>query len=602
MSEPVIIPALAGAAPDAPETLKSTNIADTIMVGARVRTHHPALPRPVVVSPAANGNAAHRPWGKWTVESLTVPRTQLYRAIMVLSEKQDGTLAVEPVYGWPISSPGNTAEATFVTMHQRARTRPVWPGPRGDSLMSGAATSIGLPFLPGVSDPDGTSWSTIFADGWLVHIFPTGECRALAGPQVADDALPGFHGAGKVWVGDFDKEWGQTNDLTLNPLDVGEFFVTDALTRRIARARHEAPGQHVTVRTWAASGPFPMAIESDGVDTIYLGDLTTGQITRFLASDPAQTSVVATVPGGVASLRRTSTGALVAMEQRGSQRLLEVAADGSLREIWRIPTSTGYANPSYYRQHDVDRLGTCGPVDDCFVSVWTSTGSSLWRLRFDGQPLSGSFMHNSGASSQGGRQRQGNIGWVGDPIGHYPGWVAISRTHAEMLVSAGAPAGVFLLRPTRAGEPQGWTSAQSQASQDGRKVWHSGTTPGGPLRPSFWPSQGHEGWASTGPRPDETIMTTERLVDLGDAGLLAWLRAGGRGTTARPEITLADAHNVRQYLRFADDRALYDGMTLPEGLPIPPEPPIEPPIPPVVTPDVVVTVRTGTTVRVDHVA
>ena len=66
MAEPVIIPALAGAAPDAPETLKTTNIADTIMVGARVRTHHPALPRPVVVSPAANGNAAHRPWGKWT--------------------------------------------------------------------------------------------------------------------------------------------------------------------------------------------------------------------------------------------------------------------------------------------------------------------------------------------------------------------------------------------------------------------------------------------------------------------------------------------------------------------------------------------------------
>ena len=53
------------------------------------------------------------------------------------------------------------------------------------------------------------------------------------------------------------KEWGQTNDLTLNPLDVGEFFVTDALTRRIARARHEAPGQHVTVRTWAASRAVP---------------------------------------------------------------------------------------------------------------------------------------------------------------------------------------------------------------------------------------------------------------------------------------------------------------------------------------------------------
>ena len=99
----------------------------------------------------------------------------------------------------------------------------------------------------------------------------------------------------------------------------------------------------------------------------------------------------------------------------------------------------------------MDRLGTCGPVDDCFVSVWTCTGSSLWRLRFDGQPLSGSFMHNSGASSQGGRQRQGSIQWVGDPIGHYPGWVALSRTHAEMLVSAGAPAGVFLLRPDARG-------------------------------------------------------------------------------------------------------------------------------------------------------
>ena len=227
------------------------------------------------------------------------------------------------------------------------------------------------------------------------------------------------------------------------------------------------------------------------------------------------------------------------MEQRGSQRLLEVAMDGSLREIWRIPTSTGYANPSYYRQHDVDRLGTCGPVDDCFVSVWTSTGSSLWRLRFDGQPLS-RLVHAQLRRVQrraGGNGKARSSGWA-IPSATIPGWVAITRTHAEMLVSAGAPAGVFLLRPTRAGEPQGWTSAQSEASQAGRKVWHSGTTPGGPLRPELLAVQGHEGWASTGPRPDESIMTTERLVDLGNEGMLAWLRAGGRGTTPRPEITL----------------------------------------------------------------
>ena len=193
MAESVIIPALAGAAPDAPETLKSTNIADTILVGARVRTHHPALPRPVVVSPAANGNAAHRPWGKWTVEiahgaaHAVVPGD--HGAQREAGRHARGRAGLRLA---DLSSPGNTAEATFLTMHQRARTRPVWPGPRGDSLMSGAATSIGLPFLPGISDPDGTSWSTIFADGWLVHIFPDGECRALAGPQVADDALPGI--------------------------------------------------------------------------------------------------------------------------------------------------------------------------------------------------------------------------------------------------------------------------------------------------------------------------------------------------------------------------------------------------------------------------
>ena len=88
-----------------------------------------------------------------------------------------------------------------------------------------------------------------------------------------------------------------------------------------------------------------MAIESDGADTIYLGDLTTGQIVRFLASDPAQTSVVATVPGGVASLRRTSTGALVAMEQRGAQRLVEVAMDGSLARNLAHPDEHGLRQP-----------------------------------------------------------------------------------------------------------------------------------------------------------------------------------------------------------------------------------------------------------------
>ena len=134
----------------------------------------------------------------------------------------------------------------------------------------------------------------------------------------------------------------------------------------------------------------------------------------------------------------------------------------------------------------------CGPRRARASGACASTGSRS----------SGSFMHNCGASSsQGGRQRQGSIQWVGDPIGHYPGWVAISRTHAEMLVSAGAPAGVFLLRPTRAGEPQGWTSAQSAGVAGRAQVWHSGTTPGGPLRPSFWPVAGARGLGVHRPAP-----------------------------------------------------------------------------------------------------
>ena len=510
MAEPVIIPALAGAAPDAPETLKSTNIADTIMVGARVRTHHPgaAASRRGVArrerqrrAPAVGEVDGGEPDGaagrSSTGRSWCSARSRTARSRSSRSTAGRSQL------------PGNTAEATFVTMHQRARTRPVWPGPRGDSLMSGAATSIGLPFLPGISDPDGTSWSTIFADGWLVHIFPDGEMPRARRPPGRGRRAPRLPRRGQGVARRLRQGVGADQRPHAEPAGRGRVLrhrCVDAADRASA-ARGARPARHgADLRREA--GPFPMCIESDGVDTVYVGDLTTGQIMRFLAVGSRRRPVAR------GDRARRLSPRCAARPPARSWRWSSAAASGCSRSRWTAACARSGASrraratPTrrYYRQHDVDRLGTCGPVDDCFVSVWTSTGSSLWRLRFDGQPLSGRVHAQLAApSSQGGRQRQGSIQWVGDPIGHYPGWVALSRTHAEMLVSAGAPAGVFLLRPTRAGEPQGWTSAQSRRPRrPGARSGTQGTTPGGPLRPEFWPSRR----ATRAGRPPARVRTS----------------------------------------------------------------------------------------------
>ena len=129
--EPVIIPALAGAAPDAPETLKSTNIADTIMVGARVRTHHPgaAASRRGVARRERQRRAPAVGEVDGGDRSRCRARSSTGRSWSLSREAGRDARGRAGVRLAHLSSPGNTAEATFVTMHQRARTRPVLARP-----------------------------------------------------------------------------------------------------------------------------------------------------------------------------------------------------------------------------------------------------------------------------------------------------------------------------------------------------------------------------------------------------------------------------------------------------------------------------------------
>jgi hypothetical protein len=326
------------------------------------------------------------------------------------------------------------------------------------------------------------------------------------------------------------------------------------------------------VRSWAPAGPYPYAIEAVG-DTVWIGDLETGEVRAHATADPSAVRVVTVVAGGVASLRRTSRGTLTVMEQRGAQRLLEIASDGSQREIWRAPS---WVSPTIYRQHDTDSTGAIGPVDDSLVGYGGSSGAYLFRISFDGALRR--LWSENGAASQGGRGRQGPADRVSDPGIHYgPAWVRISREFGEALLTGGVGGTAVLFRPRQPGEPNGaWTVAQGAAATAGRDIWKRGTIPGGPLRPSFWHLAGHEGAHFTGPSPRDNgvSMQPEELVALGDEGLLRWMQAGGRGETPRPEITLQAAKDVRQFLTFATDAGWKTAYVPPAVTPPdPPDPP-----------------------------
>lgn len=600
MAEIVTIPA-GGGVPVPPGSMGRGMEVEERLVLERRRVHHPAQPRTVIASPSLHGDVRGRPWANWVEEGWAGPHGSLYHAVPLLAQDAEGALVIEQLYGWPIGQ-------SIAEQYARVRTRHAWPGPRGDNLQSGAMTWIGLPLLSTVperartepaasTDLGGTTWAGIDQGGMLVHGFPDGEQRGICGPWIDPDVLPTVRGVGRVWHGDFDLEWGKTNDLTLDPTFVGRFYVVDGLNGRVASAQHMAPGPHVQVRTWAEGFVDPVAIENDGTEVIFVADLGANQIEMISLTDGSRATLVG--PEGLhgpASIRRTSRGTLVVAEQFGpasiGQRVLEVAIDGSFRHVNTIPNG----DPAYFRQLDCDRLGTVGPVDDIIVAQWSS-GMTIYRMSLDG-----SYRSRLDNAGKGGGCRSGRVPWVSDCWGHYPAWVAISRTHGEMLASGGAPPYTFLFRPATGADANGYTSAQGELLRRGRAVSQYGTTAmrrsdgvwvGQPnFRASLWSFVGHAGINFSG------LPTSEDICAMTHTALLDWMRAGAGSLTPRPEFTDDDARAWRQYCWMACRGSLW--TTVPaEGTEPGPEPP-DPPDPPdpVETPMVSVVLEPEVTYRI----
>jgi hypothetical protein len=177
---------------------------------------------------------------------------------------------------------------------------------------------------------------------------------------------------------------------------------------------------------------------------------------------------------------------------------------------------------------DVDRLGTCGPVDDIFFVQYRGGGNNYAvRIpRYNTKPGPAAPIQNS----SNGYVRVGAAEYVHEWTGHYPWAVAISPHEARMAFYGGGGDGVLMVRGRMPSDPK--ASFDITAYNLGRAVFGWGTIEGFPfgIRPSFTALYNHYGHQKLG------LKTFDELAAMDDLTLATYIRDGLGGTTARPEI------------------------------------------------------------------
>jgi hypothetical protein len=264
------------------------------------------------------------------------------------------------------------------------------------------------------------------------------------------------------------------------------------------------------------------------------------------------------------SIRFTSQGNIVVSEPPTStMRLIDL----STHTITRIGSFGNYlpvgatSNLTGWMWHDVDSVGTCGPVDDIIVAIFNDGLFSAhrgWRMSLQASSIPGIPAYAATFF---------NDGYVLPTYGqlvsgaHY-GWAAsISRLEGRMIFTGTAdffPTTIRIQQPTDPIVNFG-TNFDQNAYGRGFGIHNQGTCNGFPWesRPAFWSVWGPQGvpWINnrSGPNTFEDLMqgiyASTTPGDAGDVALAAFIQSGMGGVVPRPEMTGNDLRDYIYYIR-----------------------------------------------------
>lgn len=541
-------------------SVASTPVSDTVTV-ASTRVHNAAQPLTVLPSPSYAGSVAGRSWGNWFVECLTGPGQGLYTAVPTVFEdpQNPGLLSVSQVN---LQNSNRSETATPRTVE-----RNLWPGERGDNVITPYLTAVPTPrAVP--TDP--TLWTCVDLSGWMFHVTATGKVISAVGPSLPSTVLPALGGTRKTVSGTFvNGPFNGPNDLCFDPNIPTIIYVADTFNQRIAKVHETAPGV-VSVTTYYTGGlldPYSVYAEADG--TLIVADRGNNRVVAIpQVGGPGGTAgtlaVIASGLGAPMVVRPFSDGNICVAEHGGTSRLLEMnRGTGAVVQIDLIRTQQGAQVTTEWIWMDVDDHGTCGPVDDIAVVIFASY-QTLKRTSRDGTFKS--------YVQRGSTLQQGPLALCSDPQGHYPWAVAFSDTEAKWVFTGG---GSTQLRQWRRFDASDVTTVDHSRYQRGRQVWASTADQ---TKPSIWLTAGHGGGHNF-----LGLETTETLDAMSWVDFAAWLRGGGNGSVPRV-LTDAQVQDARYYVKRNARRGLRDATVDAIGHAAPPPgEPAPPPDPPTVT-------------------
>jgi hypothetical protein len=205
----------------------------------------------------------------------------------------------------------------------------------------------------------------------------------------------------------------------------------------------------------------------------------------------------------------------------------------------------------------VDTAGECGPKDDVLLATWAQGGP--WRVSADGNQ-GGPLLNRDPPDVDLHEGRANRLTDFG-----YPWMVTCSK---GALWIGGIRDGLYRLTKARPTDPD-MSKEEGFRYLAGRRVYHMGSVPGFPPRPSFSLVHGNSGVNQLGGEP-----TFDQLAGVDDATLGLDIRRGWGSTAGtRPEITGRDLDNLIYYVRWNCLPCLMSGMAIPRPRPADVTPP-----------------------------
>lgn len=250
------------------------------------------------------------------------------------------------------------------------------------------------------------------------------------------------------------------------------------------------------------------------------------------------------------TVRLSSTGDIVLGEAYYNQMLRRLWLSGTnAGKITRIGPfgNLAQAASTNWGWHDVDDVGSCGPVDDIVMFKMDAnpgTANVMWRWSIDG---SYSEIGGGGAPGDVAAYIDGQGGG-----GHYPWAFAFSKTQARILSMGLSDTGVYSWRARQSGDPLLTYDATLLTS--GYEHWIKGTVGPFPfgLRPAFAALYGQAGTHHFGNNVLPTLDDLQSLYPT-DSAFAAFIQGGAGGSFPRPEYSIDDKQSPAVFGRDLRD-------------------------------------------------